>query len=74
MIDGMAIRKQMIYDKVNCKYAGFIDYGNLPVENGEEYASEALVFMLRGLKTYWKCPVAYFLTKKGKILKFKHLF
>ena len=23
MIDGMAIRKQMIYDKVNCKYAEF---------------------------------------------------
>ena len=64
MIDGMAIRKQMIYDKINCKYAGFIDYGNLSVENGEEYASEALVFMLTGLKTYWKCPVGYFLTNK----------
>ena len=64
MIDGMAIRKQMISDKVNCKYAGFIDYGNLSVENGEEYASEALVFMLTGLKTYWKCPVGYFLTNK----------
>ena len=57
MIDGIAIRKQMIYDQVNCKYAGFTDYGNLSVENGEEYASEALVFMLTGLKTYWKCPV-----------------
>ena len=64
MIDGMAIRKQMIYDKINCKYAGFIDYGNLSVENGEEYVSEALVFMLTGLKTYWKCPVGYFLTNK----------
>ena len=60
----MAIRKQMIYVKVNCKYAGFIDCGNLSVENGDEYASEALVFMLAGLKTYWKCPVGYFLTNK----------
>ena len=60
----MAIRKQMIYDKINRKYAGFIDYGNLSVENGEEYASEALVFMLTGLKTYWKCLVGYFLTNK----------
>ena len=60
----MAIRKQMIYDKVNCKYAGFTDYGNLSVENGEEYASEALVFMLTGLKTYWKWPVGYFLSNK----------
>ena len=40
MIDGMAIRKQMIYDKINCNYAGFIDYGNLSVKNREEYASE----------------------------------
>ena len=60
----MEIWKQMIYDKINCKYAGFIDYRNLSVENGEEYASEALVFMLTGLKTYRKCPVGYFLTNK----------
>ena len=51
MIDEMAIRKQMIYGTIICKYTGFIDYGNLFVENGEEYASEALVFMLKGLKT-----------------------
>ena len=48
----MGIRKQMIYDKISCKYAGFIDYRNLSVENGKEYASEAFVFMLTGLKTY----------------------
>ena len=64
MIDGTARRKQMIYDKMNCKYEGFIDYANLSVENGEEYASGALVFILKGLKTYWKCPVGYFLTNK----------
>ena len=60
----MAIRKQMIYDRINCKYVGFIDYGNLSVENGEEYASEALACMLTGLKTYWKCPAGYFLANK----------
>ena len=54
----------MIYDKITCKYAGFIDYRNLSVENGEEYASEVLVFMLTGLKTYWRCPVDYCLTNK----------
>ena len=26
MVDEVAIRKQMIYDRINCKYAGFIDY------------------------------------------------
>ena len=57
MIDGMAIKKQIIYGKIYCKYAGNIDYGNLSVENGEDYASEALVFMLTGLKSYWKCLV-----------------
>ena len=57
MIDGMTIRKQM-------SYAGFIDYGNLSVENGEENTSEALVFMLTGLKTYWKCPIGHVLTNK----------
>ena len=36
----------------------------LSVENGEDYASEALVFMLTGLKIYWKFPVGYFLTNK----------
>ena len=50
----------MIYDKINCKSAGFIDYGYLSIKNGEEYASEALVFMLTGLKTYWKCAVLHF--------------
>ena len=55
MIDEMVISKQIIYDKLNCKYVGFVEYGNLSVENGEEYASEALVLMLTGLKTYWKC-------------------
>ena len=58
----MAIRKQMIYDKINCKTEGFTDYGNLSIKNGEEYASEALVFMLTGPKTYWKCPVLHFVT------------
>ena len=68
----MAIKKQMIYDKINCKSAGFIDYGNLSIKNGEEHASEALVFMLTVLKTYWKCPVPHFVTYVT--LKFKHPF
>ena len=50
------------FHKINSKYAEFIDYGNLPVENREEYASESLAFMLTGLRTYCKCPVGYFLT------------
>ena len=63
MIDELAIWKQVIYDKINCKYAGFIDCENLSLEI-EEYVSERSVFMLSGLKTYWKCPVGYFLNNK----------
>lgn len=64
LLDGMAIRKQIIYDQAKSKYIGFVDYGNLVPENSEAYASEALVFMLVGLKSKWKCPVGYFLIDK----------
>ena len=64
MIDGLSITKQMICNNINCKYAGYIDYGNLSVEKEDECASEALAFMLKGLKSFWKYPVAHFLTNK----------
>ena len=50
----MVISKQMVYDKINCEYVGFTDYGNLSVENGEEYASEALVLMLSSREMLWR--------------------
>ena len=65
LIDGMTIRKQVIYDQGKSRYVGFVDYGNLVPENTETIASEALVFMLVGLKCQWKCPVGYFLTNKS---------
>ena len=64
LIDAMAIRKQVIYDQARSKYSGFVDYGNLIPENTEWSASEALDFMLTGLKNHWKCPVGYFLIDK----------
>ena len=64
LIDAMAIRKQVIYDQARSNYSGFVDYGNLIPENTESPASEALVFMLTGLKNHWKCPVGYFLIDK----------
>ena len=64
LLDGMSIRKQILYDPVISKYTGFIDYGNLFPENSENTASDALVFMLVGLKSYWKTPAGYFLTNK----------
>ncbi len=64
MIGAMAIRKQVIYDKSNAKFPGFIDYGGVIPEHSENQASEALVFLLVGLRSHWKCPIGYFLTDK----------
>eukprot|EP00795_Rhopilema_esculentum_P001042 gene1042-15371_t len=64
MIDAMAIRKQVIYDKGNQKFSGFVDYGGCIPENSEDQASEALAFLLVGLRSHWKCPIGYFFTNK----------
>ena len=64
MMDAMEIRKQVLYDAKNRKYSGFVDYGQIIAENSENEASEALVFLLVGLKQYWKCPIGYFLANK----------
>ena len=64
ILDGMSIRKQILYCQRLAKYVGFTDYGNLVPEGAETPASEALVFMLVGLKSRWKCPVGYFLIDK----------
>ena len=46
MMDAMAIRKQVIYDKTKAKCTGFVDYGGCIPEHSEEQASEALGFFL----------------------------
>ena len=65
ILDGMSIRKQILYCQRLAKYVGFTDYGNLVPEGAETPASEALVFMLVGLKSKWKCPIGYFLIDKA---------
>ncbi|CAB3997104.1 DNA transposase THAP9 [Paramuricea clavata] len=66
VFDAMAIRKQTLWDPRTDSYVGFVDYGDslteLPVSN--VLASEALVFALVGLRSHWKCPIAYFLIDK----------
>ena len=64
MMDAMAIRKQVIYDKTKAKFTGFVDYGGCIPEHREEQASEALGFLLVGLRSHWKAPIGYFLTNK----------
>jgi hypothetical protein len=65
MIDVMAIRKQTIVDpKEKERYVGFINYGPVTPEDSDTLATEALVFLLVGTRTHWKCPVGYFLCDK----------
>ena len=40
---------------------GFVDLGDGPDE--ENVASEALVFMITGVRGHWKAPIAYFFTR-----------
>lgn len=62
VLDGMAIRKQVIWDQRRHCYTGYCDYGNsVRLEGAESEATEALVFMLVALNGKWKWPVGYFL-------------
>ena len=66
IIDAMSIRKQTIWEPKNDHYAGFVDYGNGMAisEDQDTLPSEALVFLLVGSRSHWKCPIGYFLTDK----------
>lgn len=68
VMDAMAIKKGTVYDSVNHKFVGFIDYGNSSIVSDVQ-ATEALFFMLVSLNGKWKLPVAYFLVNKpsGKV-------
>lgn len=61
IIDGMAIRKQVIWDQRRNKYSGYVY-----LFDGKEdhLASEALVFLTVSLTHKFKCQVAYFLIDK----------
>lgn len=57
----MAIRRHIQYDAGQRKMRGFVDLGDGPDES--TVASEALVFMVVGLQSYWKAPIAFFITR-----------
>jgi hypothetical protein len=63
--DTISIRKQTIWNPETDSYSGFVDFGNeIPNEHPEKLATEALVFLLVGTRSHWKCPVGYFLADK----------
>ena len=61
IIDYMAIRKQIIYNRSEGKYVGYVNTGTALMQGYDIPATEALTFMLVGLKENWKFPIAYFL-------------
>ena len=68
VIDTMSIRKQTIWTPQKDSYTGFVDFGNeIPTEHLDKLATEALVFLLVGTRSDWKCPVGYFLTDKMNV-------
>lgn len=61
MLDAIPLKKHIDFEPASGKYVGFTDLGN-GVGEEEEEASEALVFMVVGLRGHWKTPIGYFLT------------
>ena len=60
----MAIRKQTLWDPTKDAFVGFFNYGDVLAELSDILGSEALVFVLVGLQSHWKYPIAYFLIDK----------
>lgn len=66
VLDGMSIRKQILWDSKKEKFVGYCDYGNyLHLENLDVPATEALVFMLVSINGKWKWPIGYFYQTKS---------
>ena len=64
IVDAMAIYKGTWWDPKKRSFVGNVDYGTAIPEASDDYASEALVFLICGVKGHWKHPVGYFLQNK----------
>ena len=64
LVDEMAIKKEVVWDVKNKKFAGHTDYGPILAEEPDSIATNALVFMAVGLKRPWFHPIAYFMVDR----------
>ena len=64
IIDALSTRKQMLWDNQKDEYVGFVNYGPIPTLKPDTLATEAVVFLLVGTRSDWKCPIGYFLADK----------
>ena len=63
-VDGMALPKGIVWNPKTKRYVGTINYGTAVPEVENDLATEALVFLIIGLKSHFKHPVTYFLQNK----------
>lgn len=62
IVDGMYVKSGVVYNKSKGCYEGFANFGeDIIAFDPDVIATEALVFMLVGLKGHWKSPVGYVL-------------
>ena len=61
LVDEMAIKKEVLWDAKNKKFAGNTDYGPILAEEQDAIAHNALVVMAVDLQNPWSYPIAYFL-------------
>ena len=61
LVDEMAIKKEVLWDAKNKKFADNTDYGPILAEEQDTIAHDALVVMAVGLQKPWSYPIAYFL-------------
>lgn len=61
MFDEIALSEQATLDKSHDKIIGYVDLGCLGRKN--EFANQALVFMIHGLHKTWKQPIAFYFTR-----------
>lgn len=65
IIDGMSIRKQVVWDDSEGRFIGNVNYGGIIDVDFEMAATEALFFQIVSYTENFKCPVAYFLITKA---------
>lgn len=63
IVDEMSIRRHAQYNSLTMKFDGFVsDDRKADAQNNLPLAKDALVFLVTGVETDFKIPVAYFLT------------
>ena len=62
IFDAINIKSALIYNKETGSYEGYANFGpDILAFKTDDVATQALVYMLVGIKRYWKCPIGFVL-------------